>query len=425
MQEPAGREAVAQAPDELVGERPLGRADRSGVPLFRLEIVDRDKGRFAAHGEPHVVGDKRRVDVLAELVERLPGLLGEGLGDARMLRHAPDPHVEGELDIGEAREPRDRRGVAIMRRCGERNVALAGQQPGGRIEADPARARKIDLDPGVQIGEVVVGAGRPVERDEVGLQLDEIAGDESRRKAQVAQDLHQEPARIAAGAEGAPERLLRALHARLHADDILDLVRQATVEVDHEIDGALRRPVDSIEKRLQVRTRRLGRTVDDEVGPQILAIFERPDLSAFLDEEVERIIDRHVGDDVDLDLQFVDQLREDVARQPVAVGILLDVDEMLGGRDFQRMRDYARPALRRRPEPDDLRAQRDRPVVFIVRQVMDCGLNGHRGAGRVFVTIEPFTVCCDAQSRAPSLPQLCWGRWREAPDGVWRAGMHR
>ena len=127
VQEPAGREAVAQAPDERVGERPLGRADRLGVPLFRLEIVDRDEGRLAAHGEPHVVGDKRRVDLLAQSVERLPGLLGEGLGDARVLGDALDLHVEAEIDVGEAREAGDRRGVAIMRRRRERNMALAGR----------------------------------------------------------------------------------------------------------------------------------------------------------------------------------------------------------------------------------------------------------------------------------------------------------
>ena len=357
MQKPAGRETVPEAPDELVGERPLGRADSFGVPLFGLEIVNRDEGRLAAHGEPRVVGDKRRVDLLAEPVERLPGLLGEWLGDARVLGHALHPHVEGEVDIGKTREPRDWRGVAIMRRRGQGNVAFAGEQARGRIEADPARARKIDLDPGVEIGEVVVGAGRPVERDEVGLELDEIPRHEPRGEAQMAQDLHQEPARVAAGAEGALERLFRALDARLHPDDVLDLVRQAPVEVDHEIDRPFRRPVDSVEKRLQPRTRVLGRAVDDEVGPEILAIVERPDFRALFNEEVERIVDRHVGDDVDLDLQFVDEFREDVARQPVAVGILLDVDEMLGGRDFQRMRDDAGAAVRRGSKPDDLRAQ--------------------------------------------------------------------
>ena len=138
-----------------------------------------------------------------------------------------DPHVEGKVDVGEARiAARDRRGVAIMRRRRERDMALAGEEARGRIEPDPAGARKIDLGPGVEIGEVVVRAGRAVESDKIGLELDEIAGHEPRGQAQVAQDLHQKPARIAARARPALERLLRALHARLHTDDILDLARQ-------------------------------------------------------------------------------------------------------------------------------------------------------------------------------------------------------
>ena len=72
VQEAAGGEAVAQAPDQLVGERALGRADRVRVPLARFEIVDRDEGRLAAHGQSHVVRDEPRVDLLAERVERLP-----------------------------------------------------------------------------------------------------------------------------------------------------------------------------------------------------------------------------------------------------------------------------------------------------------------------------------------------------------------
>ncbi len=39
------------------------------------------------------------------------------------------------------------------------------------------------------------------------------------------------------------------------------------------------------------------------------------------------------------------------------------------------------------------------------------------------------TIFTHLKSRRGSLPQLCWGRWREAPDGVWRAastqvGLH-
>ena len=138
-------------------------------------------------------------------------------------------------------------------------MALAGKQAGGRIETDPARARKIDLGPGMKVGEIVVGARRAVERNEVRLQLNKIAGDEARRETQMAQDLDERPGRIAARPEAALEGFFRALHARLHADDIFDLAREAPVEVDHEIDGVLRGTVDSVEKRLEPRPGRLGR----------------------------------------------------------------------------------------------------------------------------------------------------------------------
>ena len=63
----------------------------------------------------------------------------------------------------------DRRGARRLRRRGERDVALAGEQAGGRVEADPAGAGKVDLGPGMQVGEVGFGAGGgAVERLHVG-----------------------------------------------------------------------------------------------------------------------------------------------------------------------------------------------------------------------------------------------------------------
>ena len=159
VQQAAGREALAQAADQLVGERALGGADGVGVPLAGLEIVDRDEGRLAAHGEADVVRLEHLVDLVAERVEALPAFVGEGLGDPRMLGDPRHLHVEGEVDIGEAGKARDRRGVAIMRGGGERDVALAGQEARGRIEPDPAGAGQIDFAPGVEVGEIDVGAG--------------------------------------------------------------------------------------------------------------------------------------------------------------------------------------------------------------------------------------------------------------------------
>ena len=295
-----------------------------------------------------------------------------------MFRHALDPHVEHKLGIGEADVAAgDRRGVAIMGGRGERDVALAGQEARGRIETDPARAGQIDFRPGMQVGEVVVGARRPVERDEIGLELDEIAGNEAGGKAEMAEDLDEKPARVAARARGQPERLLRSLDARRHADQVLDVMREMAIELDDEVDRACLRAVELVEESLKKGTGRLRRPVDDEVRPQVLAIVERPVLGVLLDEEVERIIHGHVGDDVDLDLELGDEFRKDVAGEPIAVRVLLVVHEMPGRRHFERMGDDAGAAVRRGAEPDDLRTERNGPVIFVMRQVMDCGSDRH------------------------------------------------
>ena len=87
-------------------------------------------------------------------------------------------------------------GAAVERvgGAGERDVALAGEQAGGRVEADPAGAGQVDLGPGVQVGEVGLRPRRAVERLHVGLELDQVARDEARRQAEVPQQLHQQPA---------------------------------------------------------------------------------------------------------------------------------------------------------------------------------------------------------------------------------------
>ncbi len=65
-------------------------------------------------------------------------------------------------------------------------MALAGEQAGRRIEADPAGAGQVDFGPGVQVGEIGGGARGAVERLHVRPELDEIAGDEARREADGA-----------------------------------------------------------------------------------------------------------------------------------------------------------------------------------------------------------------------------------------------
>ncbi|MGY4290978.1 hypothetical protein ACVWXO_010244 [Bradyrhizobium sp. LM2.7] len=62
---------------------------------------------------------------------------------------------------------------------------------------------------------------------------------------------------------------------------------------------------------------------------EILRILERKAVGIRLDEEVERIDHGHLRREIDLDLQLRGLLREDVARQPIALRILLPVHEMV------------------------------------------------------------------------------------------------
>ena len=240
MQKPARRETIAQAADQFVGAHAFHRAERGGVPLGRLIIVDRNKCRLAAHGQPHVVRRKIGIDFFAERIERVPGFVGKRRGHPRLLGEPRDAHVIGERNLGGFDHAGDRRRRAVVRRRRERDVAFAAQQSRRGVEADPAGAGQIHFGPGMQVGEIDLGAGGAVERFYVRPQLNQIAGDEARRQSDVPQDLHQQPRRIAARAGAGCQRLLRRLHARLHADDVADHVRQALIELDQKIDGVAR-----------------------------------------------------------------------------------------------------------------------------------------------------------------------------------------
>jgi hypothetical protein len=108
-------------------------------------------------------------------------------------------------------------------------------------------------------------------------------------------------------------------------------------------------------------------------------VRERILLGVRLEEEVERIEHRHLGDQVDLDAELVCLLGEYEPAEVVSLRILLPVDEMLGRSDFERVRKNARAAVGRRTQTDYLRPERDQPVVPIVRDVIECDMNGHAG----------------------------------------------
>jgi hypothetical protein len=354
------------------------------------------------------------VDRLTERVQRLPALLGEGVGDARPLGDPVDRHLEVELDPGRVDRAADRGGGAVMRRRGERHVAFAGQQSRGRVEADPAGARQIDFRPGVQVGEVDIGPGRPVERDAIGLQLDQVAGDEAGGKAEMPHDLDEQPRRIAARTGTELQRLVRRLNARLEPHQIIDALLEQPIQADQEVDRMGLAPVELRQEPLQMRAGGLGAEIGGQVRPQRLLVGERPCLGGLLDEEVERIVDRHVGDHVDLDPELRRRFGKDEAGEVVAERILLPVDEMPLGQNLERVGRDPGARVRRGSQPDHLRAEPDRPVVSVMRDVMQGCKDRHRrfrvgGSGDWPETIAVGLLAATRHDRGNGLLHCTWG----------------
>ncbi len=74
-----------------------------------------------------------------------------------------------------------------------------------------------------------------------------------------------------------------------------------------------------------------------EVFCERLGVGEPGLFGVFLDEEVERVDHLHVGDEADGDGQAARPVRKDQPGKEVAEGVLLPVDEVVGGFDHERV----------------------------------------------------------------------------------------
>ena len=73
------------------------------------------------------------------------------------------------------------------------------------------------------------------------------------------------------------------------------------------------------------------------------------------EEEVERVVHRHLHHQVHRDFELTRLLGKHQTRLVVREGVLLPVDEMLG-LDFERVRNHVAAAVRGRAQANDLRA---------------------------------------------------------------------
>ena len=377
MQQAAGGEVPLQALDQLLRQALLGRTHGGGVPLVPVHVVDGDEGRLAAHGQAHIVFQQVLVHLVTEGLDGLPLVLGVGLGDPRVLVDARHLVVEVELHLALFHGAGDGGRADWVRGAGQRDVALAGEQPRGGVEPDPAGAGDIDLRPGMQVGEVRLRAARAVEGLLVRGQLHQIAGDEARRQAQVAQDLHQHPGRVAAGTQGLAQGLLAGLDAGLHADRIADVPLQALVERHQEVHGAGLAAVYLGQPGLEQRAVLLDLQVGAQLLGQLGVVLEGAKVRVLLQEEVEGVDGDQLGDHLHLNGQNRRLLRKDQSCQIVAEGVLLPVDEVVLRLDAQGVGQDRRAGMGRRAQPDHMGRQVHRTVEAVLGLVVDSDLDRH------------------------------------------------
>ncbi len=106
-------------------------------------------------------------------------------------------------------------------------------------------------------------------------------------------------------------------------------------------------------------------------------VSERKSFRLRFEEEIERVEHRHLRDQIHLDKEFARGLFKDEPRRVIRLRVLHPVDEMLLGRDAQRIAEDAGARMRRGPQPHNLRAQIHQPVVLVMRLMMERDVDGH------------------------------------------------
>src|SRR4030095_15694325 len=117
--------ALAQTVIEIGSELALGSSQRRGVPFFAVGIVDGNKRRLPADGQPHVASRKVGIDIVAKLFNGPPLCFGIGLGDPRRFPDARDRHFVGELHLALVDGAGNRSGGCWLGRAGEREMSFS------------------------------------------------------------------------------------------------------------------------------------------------------------------------------------------------------------------------------------------------------------------------------------------------------------
>ncbi len=268
-------------------------------------------------------------------------------------------------------------GTARARRAGKRDVSFACEESGSGVETDPSRTRKIDFRPGVKIRKIDFGATGAVEAFLIGLELDEVAGNEAGGEPHATEDVYKHPCGIAAGSGAFFQSLLWRLHAGFHADFILHCLLRGRVKLDEDVNrapGFFPKVIDAVGHPA-------ARVLDFQKGVKFpcgfLVVGKRIVLSLFLKKEVEGVVNSHLDNEIHLHVEALHLFIKDDASKIVSLRVLLPIDEMVSGADLQRVCEH--PCLRMggRSETDDMRSVLHEPVILVTCAVVQGDVNGH------------------------------------------------
>ncbi|MCY1172907.1 hypothetical protein D9M73_130510 [compost metagenome] len=223
MYQPLGRVVLAHALEQFGGQPSFIRPQCRGIPLGAVRVINGHEGRLAAHGQAYIAFQQIGIDLPAQGLNRLPLVVGVGLGDPWCFPNPLHGHFVAEFALAGFHQATDRCRRRRIGTTGQRNMSFTGKQPGGCVQADPAGTGQVHLAPGVQVGEVHFGTGRTVEAFQVGGQLNQVTRHETRGQSQVTQQLYQQPRRIATGTGGLLQGVFGRLHPRFHPDQVVDV----------------------------------------------------------------------------------------------------------------------------------------------------------------------------------------------------------
>ncbi len=134
------------------------RAIRLGVPLLTFHVVDRNKSRFAAHGQANIATDQVAINLFTKSFNPCPLFITIGFGHPRVFMDAFDAVVKLKGHFTFIRSSRNRCSTGVMRRTSQRDMAFTGKQARSRVKPDPSRTGDKNLGPGMQVGEIRFGS---------------------------------------------------------------------------------------------------------------------------------------------------------------------------------------------------------------------------------------------------------------------------